>query len=143
MIKNFLKKILGIKSPSKLNDLISPVYPNYVEKDTKCDLCNNRSECEEYLIDCTYSADTRRHVINGIGHFCPLDIREYFTAYPEASKTIFDIMSENDIPEQYKTCGRCIHDNESSDIVGSTCYMCKRNPDDHRIDWFEKKKEEN
>ena len=71
------------------------------------------------------------------------DLCEYFTAYPEASKTIFDIMSENDISEQYKTCGRCIHDSESSDIVGSTCYMCKRNPDDHRIDWFEKKKEEN
>ena len=75
MIKIFLKKILGIKSPSKLNDLISPVYPNYVEKDTKCDLCSNRSECEEYLIDCTHSADTRRHVINGIGHICPKDIK--------------------------------------------------------------------
>ena len=143
MIKNFLKKILGIKSPSKLNDLISPAYPNYVEKDTKCDLCDNRSECKEYLIDCTHSADTRRNVLNGIGHFCPLDIREYFTAYPEASKIIFDIMSENDISEQYKTCGRCIHDGESSDIVGCTCYMCKRNPDDHRIDWFEKREDTN
>lgn len=51
-------------------------------------------------------------------------------------------MIESNISEQYKTCGRCIRDGESSDIVGSTCYMCKRNPDDHRIDWFEEKKEE-
>lgn len=47
----------------------------YVEKDTKCDLCDNRSECEEYLLDCTHSSDTRRHVINGIGHICPKDIK--------------------------------------------------------------------
>ena len=75
MIKNFLKKILGIKSPSKFEYRISPAYPNYIEEDTKCDLCDSRSECEEYLIDCTHSADTRRHVINGIGHFCPKNIK--------------------------------------------------------------------
>lgn len=44
--------------------------------------------------------------------------------------------------EENKTCGRCIHDEESADIVGSSCYLCKRNPEDHRIDWFEEKKEE-
>ena len=59
----FIKKILGIKSPSKFEDLNSPYI---VEKDTKC---------EDYLIDCTHSEDTRRHVINGIGHICPKDIR--------------------------------------------------------------------
>ena len=42
----------------------------------------------------------------------------------------------SDLSEKYKTCGRCIHD-EEGDIVGSACYLCKRNPDDHRIDLFE------
>ena len=65
----FIKKILGIKSHSKFEDFI------YVEKDTICDLCNKRDKCEEYLIDCTVTADTRRHVINGIGHICPKDIK--------------------------------------------------------------------
>ena len=68
----FIKKILGIKSHSKFEDFISPIYPNYIETDTKCDLCDNRSKCEDYLIDCTHLADTRRHVINGIDHICPI-----------------------------------------------------------------------
>ena len=71
MIK-VIKKILGIKNSSKYEDLNSPYI---VEKDTKCDLCNNKGECEDYLIDCTSSEDTRRHVINGIGHICPKVIR--------------------------------------------------------------------
>ena len=71
MIK-VIKKILEFKSPSKFEDLNSPYI---VEKDTKCDLCNNKGECKDYLIDCTRSEDTRRHVINGIGHICPKDIR--------------------------------------------------------------------
>ena len=49
--------------------------------------------------------------------------------------------SSNDLPERYKTCGRCIHDGDCPDIVGSYCYNCKRNPNDHRIDWFEAKKD--
>lgn len=48
-----------------------------------------------------------------------------------------------DLDERYKTCGRCVYDGEGSpDIVGSTCYLCKRNPTDNRIDWFEEKKED-
>lgn len=39
-----------------------------------------------------------------------------------------------------KTCGRCKHDGEFGDIPGSSCYLCKRNPEDHRIDWWEEKK---
>ena len=71
MIKEFFKKILGINNPSKFEDLISPEYINYVERDTRCDLCDNKGECEDYLIDCTRYEDTRRHVINGMGHICP------------------------------------------------------------------------
>lgn len=48
----------------------------------------------------------------------------------------------DEIAERYKTCGRCVHDGEGDqNISGSTCYLCKRNPEDHRIDWFEEKKE--
>ena len=67
----FIKKILGINNPSKFEDLISTEYINYVERDTRCDLCDNKGECEDYLIDCTRYEDTRRHVINGMGHICP------------------------------------------------------------------------
>lgn len=49
----------------------------------------------------------------------------------------------SDLAERYKTCGRCIHAAESGDIAGSTCYLCRRNLTDHRIDWFEEVKEKN
>lgn len=42
----------------------------------------------------------------------------------------------SDLAERYKICGRCIHDEESADTAGSTCYLCRRNPTDHRIDYF-------
>ena len=111
-IAKILKKIFTIHDPSKEWTKVPRV--EYQEEDTKCDLCEFKSKCEPYLLDCTTLSDT---------------------------KTIFDIMPENDISERYKTCGRCIYDGESSDIVGCTCYICKRNPDDHRIDYFEKKEE--
>lgn len=44
------------------------------------------------------------------------------------------------LPEQLKTCGRFIHEGESGDISGSSCYLCSRNPVDHRIDWFEERR---
>ena len=49
---------------------------------------------------------------------------------------------KSELDERYKACSRCIHNGEGdSNIVGSTCYKCKRNPDDHRIDCFEERKE--
>ena len=66
MIKEFIKKIFGIKSPSK------ELRGEYHEKDTKCDICDRRSECEPYLLRSTYSYDTREHVIPGLGYNCPL-----------------------------------------------------------------------
>lgn len=63
-----IKKILGIRSPSK--ELMNIPY-EYVEKDTKCDLCDNRSKCEEYLLECTFLSDTRRHFIPMMGFICP------------------------------------------------------------------------
>jgi hypothetical protein len=67
MIKEFIKKILGIKSPSK------ELRGEYHEKDTKCDICDRRSECEPYLLRSTHSYDTREHVIPGLGYICPLE----------------------------------------------------------------------
>ena len=64
----FIKKILGIKSPSK--ELMNVSY-KYVETDTKCDLCDNRSKCEEYLLECINLSDTRRHFIPMRGFICP------------------------------------------------------------------------
>lgn len=55
----------------------------------------------------------------------------------EELKNLIDIARENN-----KRCGNCKHDAESGDISGTTCYLCKRNPTDHRIDWWEEKKGE-
>ena len=53
------------------------------------------------------------------------------------------VINSSKLPERYKTCGRCVHDGEDNpDIPESVCYMCKRNSDDHRIDWFEERKED-
>lgn len=50
----------------------------------------------------------------------------------------------SELAECYKTCGRCVHRYKGDqNISGSTCYLCKRNPDDHRIDWFEWDRGEN
>ena len=46
-------------------------------------------------------------------------------------------MREESYEKRRKTCGKCIHDGDGADIAGSTCYLCKRNPVDNRIDWFE------
>lgn len=49
----------------------------------------------------------------------------------------------SDLAERYKTCGRCVHDEDGDkDIRGSYCYLCLRNPADNRIDWFEEKEDE-
>ena len=48
----------------------------------------------------------------------------------------------NNLPERYKTCGRCIHDSEDPNIIQSICYLCKRNSDDNRIDWFEEREKD-
>lgn len=45
----------------------------------------------------------------------------------------------SNLPERYKTCGRCIHDVDNPNINTSKCYLCRRNSDDHRIDWFEER----
>lgn len=49
----------------------------------------------------------------------------------------------SDLAERYNTCGRCVHGGESddADISKSVCYLCRRNPEDHRIDRFEENKE--
>lgn len=43
--------------------------------------------------------------------------------------------------EENKSCDACVH-NGDQNISGSTCYLCKRNPVDHRIEWFEEEHEE-
>jgi hypothetical protein len=41
--------------------------------------------------------------------------------------------------EMNKTCDVCIHAEDRKDNSASICYLCKRNPVDHRTDWFEEK----
>ena len=48
-------------------------------------------------------------------------------------------MMRNKMTEENKTCDVCVYVGDGLDISGSTCYLCKRNPVDHRIDWFEER----
>ena len=45
------------------------------ERYKTCGRCIHDGEsnpnCEDYLIDCTHSFDTRRHLINSIDYICP------------------------------------------------------------------------
>lgn len=50
---------------------------------------------------------------------------------------------EESYEERRKTCGKCVNDGVYANIVGSVCYLCKRNPVDNRTDRFEEKKDEN
>ena len=62
MIKDFLKKIFRMHSPSKEWTNVSLEYR---ETDTECE-----------LLEITHSEDTRRHFIRGIDYICPLEIEE-------------------------------------------------------------------
>ena len=68
MIKEFLKKIFKIHSPSKewMN-----VPSEYNEKDTECDLCPHKDECD--LIETTRLDDTRRHFVRAPFYMCRLE----------------------------------------------------------------------
>jgi len=44
----------------------------YVEKDTVCDVCEFKSECN--LTEITGMADTRRHFVRGIGSECKRNV---------------------------------------------------------------------
>lgn len=70
MIKNFLKKVLKIHSPSKEWMNVSKEY-HYYERDTKCDLCPYKDECT--LIEITCLHDTRRHFIKTPFYTCRLE----------------------------------------------------------------------
>ena len=62
MIKDFLKKIFRMHSPSKE---WTNIPREYRETDTECE-----------LLEITHSEDTRRHFIRGIGYSCPLESEE-------------------------------------------------------------------
>ena len=70
-IAKILKKIFTIHDPSK--EWTKVPHVEYKEEDTKCDLCEFKSKCEPYLLNCTTLSDTRTHFFNGLGHICPLD----------------------------------------------------------------------
>ena len=84
MIKHFLRKSFKIHSPSK--ELVG-FYDEYHERDTRCDLCDRKSECE--LMDITHSKDTRTHVLNAFGYICPKE-----SMISKAAKELDRIVSE-------------------------------------------------
>ena len=71
MVRKIFKKIFKIHSPSK--EWVN-ICKEYIEHDTKCDLCDRKSECE--LMNVTRVADTRTHVLNAFSFSCPLESEE-------------------------------------------------------------------
>lgn len=69
MIKEFLRKLFKVHSPSK-----ECINISYEEKDTKCDLCDHKDQCD--LLECTTIRDTRKHFIPMRGFNCPLEMEE-------------------------------------------------------------------
>lgn len=67
MLNSVIKKLFGKKIP-KINENYVP----YVEEDTECDKCYKKNECIEkgYLINSTFSQDTKEHYIKGRGCVC-------------------------------------------------------------------------
>lgn len=51
----------------------------YSEKDTECDKCYKLSKCikEGYVVNCTYSLDTREHYIKGRNCVCIKGCEEF------------------------------------------------------------------
>lgn len=39
----------------------------------------------------------------------------------------------------HNPCEGCTNEDRSKDIVGTSCYLCIRNPVDRRIDYYDKK----
>jgi hypothetical protein len=67
LINSVIQKLFGKKIPK-----ISKNYVPYVEEDTECDKCYKKNECIEkgYLVNSTFSEDTREHYIKGRGCVC-------------------------------------------------------------------------
>lgn len=67
LLNSVIKKPFGKKIPKT-----SENYVPYVERDTECDNCPNKNDCIEkgYLVNSTFSQDTREHYIKGIGCIC-------------------------------------------------------------------------
>lgn len=51
----------------------------YVEEDTECDKCYKKNECikKGYLVNGTFSQDTREHYIKGLGCVCVKGCEEF------------------------------------------------------------------
>ena len=54
-------------------------YVPCIEKDTECDKCYKKNECIEkgYLVNSTFSRDTREHYIKGRGCVCVKGCEEF------------------------------------------------------------------
>ena len=65
LLNAVIKKLFGKKIPKT-----SENYVPYAEEDTECDKCYKKNECIEkgYLVNSTFSQDTREHYIKG--RFC-------------------------------------------------------------------------
>lgn len=57
------------------DDFEEQEFTPYIEKDTKCDKCNNLSVCkiQNKVLDCATTDDARSHYVVGIGVECKTD----------------------------------------------------------------------
>lgn len=70
MFKKFFKKLFKPKQAERYT---------YIERDTKCDLCDRLEECRDKgcVVDVTRFADTRTHYVIGLGKECLNDKELY------------------------------------------------------------------
>lgn len=74
LLNSVIKKLSGKKIPK-----ISENYVPYVEEDTECDKCYKKNDCikKGYLVNSTFSQDTREHYIKGRGCVCVKGCEEF------------------------------------------------------------------
>ena len=74
LLNSVIKKLFGKKIPK-----ISENYVPYVEEDTECDKCCKKNDCikKGYLVNSTFSQDTREHYIKGRGCVCVKGCEEF------------------------------------------------------------------
>lgn len=74
---------------------------SYVEKDTECDLCEHKAECD--LIEITNYYDTRMHLAPNIGNRCkkkegaPCTIKEYCIIHNCTKNKVYGMIKRGEI----------------------------------------------
>ena len=104
LLNKIIEKLFGKKFP-KTSEYFRP----YVEEDTECDKCYKKKECIEkgYLVNSTFSQDTREHYIKGRGCVCVKGCEEFLEMKLSEILKIADTEDMKIESHYYVKCRRC------------------------------------